>query len=261
MNTLGSSKVASQAQHYANSKAELIEGMRYTELASQAKTNIAGSSFYEEVIVGNETAMPGNTNIKQKTCVVNVYEGSETTPRASLTFKRYSVSSGSSVPAGSIIPWYGNLANIPDGFALCDGNKEKSTISGSKYFSEIVVSGESAYGDSLKKKDCTIRVFYDSENFPRSTLTLSRFHTETSSGSSGSWVESFPASGTAPSDGIIVCTSRWNTYMSITISGKMRTEVNRRDKYGQGVTNATCPIAKGEPYSISGAGRICFFKL
>ena len=121
MNALGSSKVASQAQHYANSKAELIEGMRYTELASQAKTNIAGSSFYEEVIVGNETTMPGNTNIKQKTCVVNVYEGSETTPRASLTFKRYSVSSGSSVPAGSIIPWYGNLANIPDGFALCDG--------------------------------------------------------------------------------------------------------------------------------------------
>lgn len=121
MNTLGSSKVASQAQHYANSKAELIEGMPYTELASQAKTNIAGSSFYEEVIIGNETAMPGNTNIKQKTCVVNVYEGSETTPRASLTFKRYSVSSGSSVPAGSIIPWYGNLANIPDGFALCDG--------------------------------------------------------------------------------------------------------------------------------------------
>lgn len=69
----------------------------------------------------NETAMPGNTNIKQKMCVVNVYEGSETTPRASLTFNRYSVSSGSSVPAGSIIPWYGNLANIPDGFALCDG--------------------------------------------------------------------------------------------------------------------------------------------
>lgn len=121
MNTLGSSKVASQAQHYANSKAELIEGMPYSELSSLAKSNIAGSNYYQEVIVGNETAMSGNTNIKQKTCVVNVYEGSETTPRASLTFKRYSVSSGSSVPAGSIIPWYGNLANIPDGFALCDG--------------------------------------------------------------------------------------------------------------------------------------------
>ena len=140
-------------------------------------------------------------------------------------------------------------------------SKGKSAISGSDYSSEIIVSGESTYEDLLKKKDCTIRVFYDSENLPRSTLTLSRFHAETSSGSSGSWVESFPASGTAPSDGIIVCTSRWNTYMSITISGKVRTEVNRRDKYGQGVTNATCPIAKGEPYSISGAGRICFFKL
>lgn len=140
-------------------------------------------------------------------------------------------------------------------------SKEKSTISGSKYFSEIVVSGESAYGDSLKKKDCTVRVFYGSENLPRSTLMLSRFYAKDSSGSSGSWVDSFPASGTAPSDGIIVCTSSWNTYMSITISGKVRTEVSRRDKYGQGTTNATCPIAKGEPYSISGASRICFFKL
>ena len=121
MNALGSSKVASQARHYANSKAELMEGMSYSELSSQVKTNIAGSNYYEEVIVGNETTMPGNTNIKQKTCVVNVYEGSDTTPRASLKFNRYSVSSGSSVPAGSIIPWYGNLANIPDGFALCDG--------------------------------------------------------------------------------------------------------------------------------------------
>ena len=140
-------------------------------------------------------------------------------------------------------------------------SKEKSTISGSKYFSEIVVSGESAYGDSLKKKDCTVRVFYDSENLPRSTLTLSRFYAEDASGSSGAWVDSFPASGTAPSDGIIVCTSGWNTYMSITISEKQRTVVSRRDKYGQGYTNATCPIAKGEPYSISGAGCICFFKL
>lgn len=121
MNALGSSKVGSQAQHYANSKAELMEGMPYSELSSLGKTNIAGSNYYEEVVVGNETTMPGNTNIKQKTCVVNVYEGIETTPRASLRFNRYSVSSGSSVPAGSIIPWYGNLANIPDGFALCDG--------------------------------------------------------------------------------------------------------------------------------------------
>lgn len=140
-------------------------------------------------------------------------------------------------------------------------SKAKSAIPGSKYSSEIVVGGESTYENSLKKKDCTVQVFYGSENLPRSTLTLSRFHAETSSGSSGSWVDSFPASGTAPSDGIIVCTSHWNTEMSITISGILRTRVHRRDKYGQGCTNATCPIAKGESYSISGAGCIYFFKL
>ena len=157
MNTLGSSKVASQAQHYANSKAELIEGMPYTELASQAKTNIAGSSFYEEVIVGNETAMPGNTNIKKKTCVVNVYEGSETTPRASLTFNRYSVSSGSSVPAGSIIPWYGNLANIPDGFALCDGKngtpdlRNRFLVGAGDAYKLAAVGGESTHVLSINE--------------------------------------------------------------------------------------------------------------
>lgn len=157
MNSLGSSKVASQAQHYANSKAELMEGMPYTELASQAKTNIAGSSFYEEVIVGNETTMPGNTNIKQKTCVVNVYEGSETTPRASLTFKRYSVSSGSSVPAGSIIPWYGNLANIPDGFALCDGKngtpdlRNRFLVGAGDAYKLAAVGGESTHVLSINE--------------------------------------------------------------------------------------------------------------
>ena len=124
MNSLGSSKVASQAQHYANSKAELMEGMPYTELASQAKTNIAGSSFYEEVIVGNETAVPGNTNIKEKPCRVNVYYGDESIPRATLSFNRYSVSQNeSSIPKGTILPWYGKSSDIPEGFALCDGTK------------------------------------------------------------------------------------------------------------------------------------------
>lgn len=35
---------------------------------------------------------------------------------------RYSAeSTSSSVPQGSIIPWYGSPGNIPNGFALCDG--------------------------------------------------------------------------------------------------------------------------------------------
>lgn len=124
MNTLGSSKVASQAQHYANSKAELMEGMRYSELASQAKTNIAGSSFYDEVTVGKETAMPSNPDIKEKPCRVNVYYGDESIPRATLSFNRYSVSQNeSSIPKGTILPWYGKSSDIPEGFALCDGTK------------------------------------------------------------------------------------------------------------------------------------------
>ena len=52
MNSLGSSKVASQAQHYANSKAELIEGMPYTELASQANSDAWKYEYQAENVCG-----------------------------------------------------------------------------------------------------------------------------------------------------------------------------------------------------------------
>lgn len=108
-----------QASAIAATDLDLLRSIEYKDLTSSAKAAVPDSPYFHEIIVSNESSY--SDTIKQKTCVVNVYEGSETTPRASLTFKRYSVSSGSSVPASSIIPWYGNLANIPDGFALCDG--------------------------------------------------------------------------------------------------------------------------------------------
>ena len=108
-----------QASAIAATDLDLLRSIEYKDLASSAKAAVPDSPYFHEIIVSNESSY--TDTIKQKTATVKVYKGSETTPRASLTFKRYSVSSGSSVPAGSIIPWYGNLANIPDGFALCDG--------------------------------------------------------------------------------------------------------------------------------------------
>lgn len=123
-NSIGSSKVALQAQQYAASKAELVKAEKYSDLTAQTKSIISNSNtFYDEVIIGNETDYPANNKIKQKDVTINVYSNSETLPRASLKFIRYSVSSDISVPKGSIIPWYGDKANIPDGFALCDGTK------------------------------------------------------------------------------------------------------------------------------------------
>lgn len=123
-NSIGSSKVALQAQQYAASKAELVKAEKYSDLTAQTKSIISNSNtFYDEVIIGNETDYPANNKIKQKDVTINVYSNSEILPRASLKFTRYSVSSDISVPKGSIIPWYGDKANIPDGFALCDGTK------------------------------------------------------------------------------------------------------------------------------------------
>lgn len=121
-NSISSSKVALQAQQYAASKAELVKAEKYSDLTAQTKSIISNSNtFYDEVIIGDETDYPDNDKIKQKDVTINVYSNTETLPRASLKFTRYSVSNGTSVPQGTILPWYGKLDEIPDGFYLCDG--------------------------------------------------------------------------------------------------------------------------------------------
>lgn len=121
-NSIGSSKVALQAQQYAASKAELVKAEKYSDLTAQTKSIISNSNtFYDEVIIGDETDYPDNDKIKQRDVTINVYSNSETLPRASLKFTRYSVSNGTSVPQGTILPWYGKLDEIPNGFYLCDG--------------------------------------------------------------------------------------------------------------------------------------------
>lgn len=123
MSSTNTNKTTSQAQQYAESKAGIIKSISYGNLASQSKSIIPNSGdFYDEVVVGSESTYPSDEKIKQKECLIRVYKGSETVPRASLRLMRYSVeSTSSSVPQGSIIPWYGSSENIPNGFALCDG--------------------------------------------------------------------------------------------------------------------------------------------
>lgn len=121
MSSTNTNKTTSQAQQYAESKAGIIKSISYGNLASQSKSIISNSGdFYDEVVVGNESTYPSDKKIKQKECLIRVYKGSETVPRASLRLMRYSVEA-SSVPQGTILSWFGQLANIPSGFAVCDG--------------------------------------------------------------------------------------------------------------------------------------------
>ena len=121
ISSTNSNKVTLQAQSYAESKAGIIKSISYGDLASQNKTAISNSdNFYDEVIVGSESTYPSDKKIKQKECLIRVYKGSETVPRATLRLMRYSMEA-SSIPQGTILSWFGQLANIPSGFALCNG--------------------------------------------------------------------------------------------------------------------------------------------
>ncbi len=122
--SLSSNKITLQAHQFVSDKAEFLKSETYSSLVSQEKKAVAGSLYYDEVTVGKETAMPSNPDIKEKPCRVNVYYGDESIPRATLSFNRYSVSQNeSSIPKGTILPWYGKFSDIPEGFALCDGTK------------------------------------------------------------------------------------------------------------------------------------------
>ena len=122
LGSLGASKIALQAQQYAAAKADIIKATDYEELTAQAQENIPNSDFYDEVIIGSETLYPGKDDIYQRICTINVYQYGDVLPRYSLKVARTSVDLRPSVPVGSILPWRGRLADMPEGFALCDGS-------------------------------------------------------------------------------------------------------------------------------------------
>lgn len=103
--SLSSSKTSAQALQYAETQAGIVRNTAYDDLSSKAKTQIAGTHFYEEVTVGAETAY--KEDIKKKDCTVNIYSGSETIPRATLTITRLTKeeNQASGVPVGTVITW------------------------------------------------------------------------------------------------------------------------------------------------------------
>lgn len=103
--SLSSSKTSAQALQYAETQAGIVRNTAYDDLSSKAKTQIAGTHYYEEVTVGAETAY--KEDIKKKDCIVNVYSGNETIPRATLTITRLTKeeNQASGVPVGTVITW------------------------------------------------------------------------------------------------------------------------------------------------------------
>lgn len=89
--SLDTSGISRQAAEYASARADMVKGIKYSELQSISKTSIKGSNgYYEEVLLGTEETVPEDSSMMKRNMTVNVYKDYETIPRASLVVPRYS---------------------------------------------------------------------------------------------------------------------------------------------------------------------------
>lgn len=85
-----SSRVALQAQQYAEIEVDRLKNVAYENLDSdgahsrQAIANIQESGWEDEVSIGSEYSIIGSDNAKQRIATVNVYKSGDTLPRFTL---------------------------------------------------------------------------------------------------------------------------------------------------------------------------------
>lgn len=153
LRSIFSSAGTMQAQHYAKTKMDYLVYRGYNALAAQGKTAIESTEFQDRVVLG--AASTDVDGLSHRLVTVEVYKDNEVLPRASLNQVFYSndanryVHNDSSptdsislkyadgkliatvngdekelggVPVGTILPWYGKLNAIPEGYALCNGS-------------------------------------------------------------------------------------------------------------------------------------------
>ena len=120
--SMKANNIALQAYQYADAEAQLVRATAYNDLSAKAKADIQNSNGFQSEITLSAESNYSDT-IKQKTATVKIYRSGESTPRIALNVKRLSKeSNASSVPSGTILPWYGDPNSIPSGFALCNGS-------------------------------------------------------------------------------------------------------------------------------------------
>ena len=87
---LKSSRVALQAQQYAEIEVDRLKNVAYENLDSdgahsrQAIANIQESGWEDEVSIGSENSISGSDNAKQRIATINVYKSGDTLPRFTL---------------------------------------------------------------------------------------------------------------------------------------------------------------------------------
>lgn len=114
------SKITTEAQNLAQSDADLLRAIAYSDLSNTNRQRIADTTFEHEITVSSEEKY--SDTIKQKKVGIKVYNGSETIPRSTINLTRYSVENkASGVPIGTIIAW-ASTKNPTDGtWLVCNG--------------------------------------------------------------------------------------------------------------------------------------------
>ncbi len=119
-----SSRVALQAQQYAEITVDTLKNINYDELdtegahSRQSIKGIAESSDWEdEVTIGAESTIAGSDDVKQRIATVNVYKKGDTLPRFTLEVPLSSKGSGNNLHVETGIVSNGQRIPLPTGFS------------------------------------------------------------------------------------------------------------------------------------------------
>ena len=150
--SIKSGRTAIQAQQYADISIDRLKNINYDELdtaGAHTRAVISGLSttdWEDEVTIGAESTIAGSDDVKQRIATVNVYKTGDTLPRYTVEVPLSSQDSSLELPIGTILPFIGDLANIPSGWHLCDGSNGTPNLSGR--FLEGVTSGSKQWHDA-----------------------------------------------------------------------------------------------------------------
>lgn len=147
---LAAVRTARQAEQYAEFVANSLKLVDYSELGTAAHARrslageIAGSAGWESrVAIGAARQIGSNPDNLQRIATIDIFQTGDTLSRYTLQVPLSSAGSGGDkFPIGTILPYVGAIANIPTGWALCNGANGTPNLTGR--FLEGVTSASAA---------------------------------------------------------------------------------------------------------------------
>ena len=134
---LAAVRTARQAEQYAEFVANSLKLVDYSELGTAAHARrslageIAGSAGWESrVAIGAARQIGSNPDNLQRIATIDIFQTGDTLSRYTLQVPLSSAGNGDTFPVGTILPYVGTIANIPKGWALCNGSNGTPNLTG-----------------------------------------------------------------------------------------------------------------------------------